>query len=149
MKKKEVINQLRKAKTAHIRWRSYAQALVSGITLDEERVPIVHTDCEFGRWYYGAGQALGGFPEFKAIASPHEQLHTVYLELFRQLFEPERGGLLARLIGRRRSASSAKNDLIQRLLDELLQVSERLMGHIETLEQTILSTDDAVIARLL
>ena len=149
MKKKETISQLRKAKTAHIRWRSYAQALVSGIALDEERVPIVHTDCEFGRWYYGDGQTLGGFAEFKAIALSHERLHTVYMELFRALFEPERGGLLTRLIGRRRSASAAKNGLIQQLLDELLQVSERLMGHIEALEQTILATDDTAIARLM
>lgn len=148
MEKREVITRLRKAKTAHIRWRGYAQALVAGVPLDEERVPIVHTDCEFDRWYYGDGQALGGFAEFAAIAAPHEQLHRVYLEIFKQLFEPERGGLLARLIGRRRTAT-ARSDLIQRHLDELVQVSERLLRHIETLERTLLEADEAAVACLL
>ena len=31
MAKREVITRLRKAKTAHIRWRGYAQALIAGV----------------------------------------------------------------------------------------------------------------------
>ncbi len=149
MAKREVITRLRKAKTAHIRWRGYAQALVTGVPLDEDRIPIVHTDCEFGRWYYGAGQALQVFPPFQAIAAPHEQLHLVYMQIVKQLFEPERDGLLARLIGRRSSAAAAKSSRIQQLLDQLLQVSEQLMGHIEALEQAVAASGDDVIAALL
>ncbi len=149
MAKREVITRLRKAKTAHIRWRGYAQALIAGVPLDEDRIPIAHTDCEFGRWYYGAGQTLQVFPQFHAIAAPHEQLHLVYMQIVKQLFESERGGLLARLLGRRSSAAAAKSDRIQQLLDQLLQVSEQLMGPIETLEQAVAASDDDVIAALL
>ncbi len=148
MDKQKVIAQLRKAKSAHIRWRSYAQALVSGVPLDADRVPVIHTDCEFGRWYYGDGQALAPLTGFRDIAEPHEQLHAIYMEIFKHLFQPERGGLLSRLIGKKRRDEGVKQATVQSLLNELLRVSERLLGCIETLEKEVNTSDDDTLARL-
>ena len=149
MEKKEIIANLRKAKTAHIRWRSYAQALVSGIPLDEDRVPVIHTDCEFGRWYFGDGQALAKLQSFQAIAVPHEQLHAVYMEIFKSLFEEENVGLLKRLIGKKGQTSEIRKRAVQSLLDEMLRISERLIGHIEQLDQDILAMDEAKLSTLI
>jgi hypothetical protein len=147
MEKKEVISQLRKAKTAHIRWRSYAQALVAGVPMDEGKVPVIHTDCEFGRWYFGEGQALADLPGFRAINEPHEQLHTVYMEIFKHLFEEENVSLFDRLIGRKAKTNQNRHLAVQSLLDELLRISERLIGHIEELEQAVSEMDEESLAK--
>jgi len=148
MEKKAVINQLRKAKSAHIRWRSYAQALVSGIPMDEGKVPVIHTDCEFGRWYFGEGQALSNIHGFKAIAAPHERLHAVYMEIFKQLFEEDDITLFARLIGRKAKTQESRRLAVQNLLDELLSISEKLLENIEELEQAVAVMDDEELASL-
>ncbi len=42
--KKEALDKLRKAKGAHIKWRSYAQALVAGVTVSDDGVyDVIHT----------------------------------------------------------------------------------------------------------
>lgn len=82
----EIIQKLRKAKQSHKRWVSYASALIEGIPIEKDQVPINYTDCEFGSWYYGDGQALSGLREFKEIEDPHSQLHTLYMQIFALLF---------------------------------------------------------------
>lgn len=58
MTKKEIIIKLRAAKASHIQWRAYAQAIVGGFSVDQNHVPVIHTNCKFGQWYYGKGQIL-------------------------------------------------------------------------------------------
>ncbi|MGM0594670.1 MAG: CZB domain-containing protein [Pseudomonadota bacterium] len=148
MDKRVVIAQLRKAKSAHIRWRSYAQALVAGVPMDEGKVPVIHTDCEFGKWYYSDGQALAGIDAFQAIAEPHEQLHSVYMEIFKHLFEEENVGLFQRLIGKKASSLKGRRAAVESLLAELLRISERLLGHIEALEQRVIAMEESQLAEL-
>ena len=57
MNENEALQQLRKAKTAHLKWRTYAQALVGGVSVEADKTPLAHTECEFGRWYLGPGRA--------------------------------------------------------------------------------------------
>lgn len=148
MDKKLIIGQLRKAKTAHIRWRSYAQAVVSGVPVDEGRVPVFHTDCEFGRWYYGDGQALAHLPGFNDIAKPHEQLHAVYMEIFKHLFEDESISLLGRLIGKKAKVEAQKQRAVQSLLNELIKISDQLVGHIERLERSVAKLPEEEFAEM-
>jgi len=148
MEKKMIITQLRKAKTAHIRWRSYAQALVSGVPMDENKVPVIYTDCDFGRWYYGEGQALADLAGYRAIDDPHERLHQVYLDIFQHLFEEEDIGLFDRLIGRKAQTPENRHLEIQNKLEELLRISERLLGHIDELEHSVMKLDDETLAQM-
>lgn len=148
MDRKAIITQLRKAKTAHIRWRSYAQALVSGVPIDENKVPVIYTECDFGRWYYGEGQALDGLGGYRSIDNPHEQLHAVYLDIFQHLFEEEDISLFDRLIGRKARESVERQREIQEKLDELLRISERLLAYIDELEHSVMVLDDETLARM-
>lgn len=79
----EAQQKLRKAKTAHLKWRTYAQALAAGLNIDETKAPLDHTSCEFGQWYHGSGQTLrDATPLFDEIAEPHRLLHEIYAELY-------------------------------------------------------------------
>jgi len=148
MDKKAIIAQLRKAKTAHIRWRSYAQALVSGIPMDEGKVPVIYTDCDFGRWYYGEGQALAGLAGYRAIDDPHEQLHAVYLDIFQHLFEDDDISLFDRLRGRKVRTPENRQLEIHGKLEELLRISERLLSYIDELEHSVMALDDEILANM-
>jgi hypothetical protein len=80
--KQELLALIRRAKSSHIRWRSYAQGLIGGVPVDEDRLPIKHTDCRFGQWYFGEGtRDFGHLEIFKDLAGPHEMLHALYAQI--------------------------------------------------------------------
>lgn len=119
LQKDELLDVIRKAKSSHIRWRSYAQALVDGVELGEDRAPVSHMDCRFGQWYYGDGrEQLGDLDAFREIEQPHEQLHTAYARI---------------------DALVAEGQLAQarEQLDELIGISRFLLERIELLEDEV------------
>ena len=78
-----ILKELRKAKAAHIKWRSYAYAMVSGLDIDTEYTPLQHTECLFGKWYYGAGKEhFGHLDTYAGIEVPHKILHMLYTKIY-------------------------------------------------------------------
>ncbi len=117
--KDHLLALIRKAKSSHIRWRAYAQGLVAGVKVQEDRLPISHTDCKFGHWYYGEGRSqLGDLNIFEDIEGPHEMLHAIY----GQIFELVQNG---------------KSEKAHRKLDEMVSVSRSLLEQIELLEAEV------------
>ncbi len=137
MDKKEVLAQLRRAKSAHILWRSYAQALVSGLAVEEEHLPVMHTDCKFGQWYYGSGQQLSSLASFEAIGMPHDILHKVYRSIFELLFGEDKRTSLQKLFGSKAKLEQKRHDEADVLMQNLLQVSGTLLDVIDLLEDEI------------
>ena len=137
MNKQEVLQQLRVAKSAHIQWRARAQALVAGIEVEKDKLPIIHTDCKFGQWYYGNGQDLASLPSFKAVETPHEILHSIYMKLFKVLHgEDDRSGW-KKLFGKQSSFEDTQIDRAKEYLKELVEISKTLLTAIELLENDI------------
>jgi hypothetical protein len=113
----EVLAMIRRAKLSHVRWRAYAQGMVAGVPVDDERVPVQHTDCQFGQWYFGDGMKhLANVPTYVRLRGPHETLHGVYAEIHH-------------LIGKQDfSQASAK-------LEELVRASRELLELMDVLEK--------------
>ncbi len=117
--KAELLRIIRKAKSSHIRWRSYAQALMAGLEVPPESAPVNHQSCGFGKWYYGDGtRQLGHLDIYADIATPHEILHQIYGRIH---------GLVA----------SGSMDEAKPLLDQLIGVSRTLLDAIQLLEQEV------------
>jgi hypothetical protein len=141
--KKEALEQLRKAKGAHIKWRAYAQALVSGVPVSNEKIPIEHTACAFGQWYHGEAKLkLGHLAAYEAIYTPHEMLHEIYKRIFEVINSPDPGGL--------KKSPSPKNGrdnerlaLARSYMEELVGVSETLLLALDILEDEIRELPDA------
>lgn len=148
-KKKEILAQLRSAKSAHIKWRSYAQALVAGLPLDDSKVPVIHTDCAFGRWYYGPGQVLASLNSYRAIEEPHEILHNIYMKIVKKLFHEEDVGLLKKLLGSSKRAGENRATEVSELMENLVVVSRTLLETIEMVEKEVLQMDEEEIGSLL
>ncbi len=148
MDKKQVVTHLRAAKSAHIKWRSYAQAIVAGLPISEDQVPVIHTDCAFGKWYYGPGQKLSSLPGFQAIETPHEALHGIYMQIFKLLFETEEVGFFRKLIGTSKKRDDRREQL-NTMLNSLIEMSKTLLAAIELLEQEVLRMNDEEVAELI
>lgn len=124
MEKTELLRTIRKAKSSHIRWRSYAQALVAGLEVPPDSAPVSHESCGFGTWYYGEGtRQLGHLDVFQDIATPHEILHGIY----RRIHELVGGGRM----------EEAKP-----LLQQLVGVSGTLLEAIQLLDQEVMAQPD-------
>lgn len=134
------LQQIGRAKTAHLRWRAYAQALLSGHDIEEGHLPLEHDECQFGRWYYGAGQALHSLPEFRAIDAPHKQLHQVCMDLFNLLKRSENPSLWQRIMDPAGKGDQKKTAEIQSKAALLTSVSGELLRALETLERQLRDT---------
>ena len=148
MDKIEIITILKLAAVSHRAWCSNAQALIDGIPLDKDKVPVSSYECEFGRWYYGEGQSLKGVPGFREIETSHEKLHATYLEIFALLYgeENSKPSLFSKLIGRaqkaaaeKRQAARAKSLLLKDHSTEILDKMEQLQKVISAMGEKQLS----------
>jgi len=148
MNKKEIINTLHAAKAAHMQWRARAQALVAGISADKDHVPVMYTDCKFGKWYYGEGQKLSNFPAFRGLEDPHEQLHLVYMEIFKHLFGPDHRSGWSKLFGTKRAYREQEMAAAEDLLPRLVGISHTLLETVDMLEAAINASSDEELAAL-
>jgi hypothetical protein len=137
MDKRQALEEIHAAKTAHIQWRARAQALVAGIPVNQEQIPVIHTDCKFGKWYYGPGQALNFLPSYRAVEEPHEQLHSVYMKIFTLLFGEDHRSVLSSVFGSKRKREAEKHEQAEKHLAHLVGISHTLLETVEMLEHDV------------
>jgi hypothetical protein len=130
MKKREIIMQIRASKSAHVRWKSYVQIALRGIITDqaEATLPIVQTECDFGKWYYGDGMFLSLLPNFQNLEHPHEMLHEMYIQIYTLQKAKLQGGFFT---SKRRMLRKRQHEISQLVAN--LNDYSRIM--IETLQQ--------------
>lgn len=148
MDKTILLQQLRTAKSAHIQWRARAQAMVNGLALDENAVPVLHTDCKFGKWYYGPGQMLNHLPAYHEIDEIHEKLHLTYMEIFKCLFGDDDRSKLSKVFGSTRKHETAKLKKAETLLPVLVDISKDLLATIEMLESQVRALPEEELQKL-
>jgi hypothetical protein len=147
-KKADILNNLRSAKAAHLRWKAHAHAMVEGLPLEEGQIPMIHTDCAFGKWYYGAGQSLSSLMTYAALDEPHEQLHTTYMKIFKLLFGEDDRSVLGKLFGSK--AKPAKNRAeAEILMAKLASISGTVVELLNRLEKDVLALSDEEIDALM
>jgi elongation factor P hydroxylase len=138
MDKNEVIATLRNAVRTHKQWVGNAHALIEGVPLDKEKVPLNATECEFGRWYYSDGQKLKKISGFKEIEISHNNLHKTYTEIFAILFgENREPSFFQKMFGLSRNVAAANRDEAMEKYHVLEKQSETIIKQIEQLEKVI------------
>jgi hypothetical protein len=148
MNKIEILTQLRQAKSAHIQWRAYAQALVAGIPVDKDHVPVIHTNCAFGKWYYGRGQQLSSLSAYRAIETPHEMLHQIYMKLFNLLFGEGDSSFFKRIFGSKGKLNAKGKERAEELMRNLISVSETLLEAVALLEGEVKELPEEELANM-
>jgi methyl-accepting chemotaxis protein len=120
MTKLEAVCIVRQAKSSHIRWRAYVQAMLAGIEIQTSQAPLHHKECNFGQWFY-----RDGFASFAHVEYTHELLHAVYLLIHQALQDGDLGR--ARIIG-----------------EQMVGISYSLVETIDLLQQEIQSAEQEV-----
>ena len=147
MDKHQVIERLHEAKRAHLAWVGRAELLTRGIPIEKEQIPVLHTHCPFGQWYFGDGQALRQFPEFTAIDESHRELHQAYAEIFKLITEEENASLFSRMLGYARRQHEHNEPLIRMYMDQLEAASRKVVERLDALEERIHQLDEQTFAR--
>jgi len=126
MTKLEAVCIVRQAKSSHIRWRAYVQAMLVGIEIQTSQAPLHHKECNFGQWFYRDGFAsFAHWPLFQDVEYTHELLHAVYLLIHQALQDGDLGR--ARVIG-----------------EQMVGISYSLVETIDLLQQEIQSAEQEV-----
>jgi len=133
VEKQEIINELNKAKNAHVMWFANAMALSVGTDPGDSSVPKKHTECTFGKWYYGAGQENNGLDSYKAIEIIHKKLHDKYNEIFAE-FEKLSSECIFENIALRDSPQQQK---FNASIEELKVISKELLAKLAELENDL------------
>jgi hypothetical protein len=155
MKKDEILEHLRGAKIAHIKWVQKAKLLISGLDIDEHAIPVDSTECAFGKWFYSDGQVLNALSNnplecMQHIETLHFSLHDMYLKIFSLYFsEEKKGGFFAKLFGLKKKAlSTTEQEKAQMYYKEMENISQKLLDEINRLERRLVSISDDKIALL-
>ncbi|MBL4661653.1 MAG: CZB domain-containing protein [Alcanivoracaceae bacterium] len=144
----DIITKIRKAKMAHKRWVGHASAMIEGIPVEKDQVPINYTDCVFGHWYYDEGQNLSSLKEFKEIEEPHVELHLIYMEIFQILFKKKKVSFFNKLIGKSSKISDKDKKMARAKFRILDQVSKQIIDKLDALESKLKQLDTKEVAQL-
>ena len=157
MEKEEVLEHLRAAKAAHIKWIQKAKLLINGIDISEDAIPIDSTECKFGKWFYSDGQILNSLSNnpmecMQSIENLHFSLHDKYLQIFNIYFSQEKkAGFFAKLFGikRKKELSSEEVESAKKYYQEMEKVSKALLDEINRLERRLVAVSQEKIKSLL
>ncbi|MDQ7004572.1 MAG: CZB domain-containing protein [Ghiorsea sp.] len=140
MKLSEAVSQLHNARAAHKAWVARAEALIVGINVNKEHIPMLPTDCIFGQWYYGSGQMLRNLPAYHAIEKSHDDLHRIYMHIFKLLFDEPDVSAWGGLFGQQAKVKAVQLKKAEALLPRLQSISEEVCELLETLEKQLIET---------
>lgn len=82
------------AKSSHYAWKTRVQSYILGLADIEESDACDHTECYFGKWFYGeAKKTFGKYAEYQQLEKAHKLVHD---ELFNIIKHNQSGNKAAR-----------------------------------------------------
>lgn len=148
MNKTELVSTINAAKDAHKKWVNNAHALIEGTILDKTLVPVMATECKFGKWYYARGQMLKRITYFKEIEALHNDLHKTYMDIFAILFSEKQQALvmnssiLGKLFGHAHNKSEDDKQLAIGKYQILDRQSQQMIKKLDQLEKLVSAMSD-------
>ncbi len=155
MEKEEVVNHLRAAKAAHIKWVQRAKLLINGLDIEEGAIPVDSTECKFGQWFYGDGQLLNSLANnpteaMSNIETLHFKLHDQYLQIFNVYFSKTKGGFFSKIFGmKRKVVGEFEAQVAKEHYDIMENISKELLDEINRLERRLIAVSEDKIRTLI
>jgi len=148
MMRNQIIQKLHTAKRSHLAWVGRAELLTQGHEIEKEQIPVLHTDCAFGDWYFGDGQMLNDLPEFQEIDPAHKRLHDAYASVFKLITQEENASAFSKLLGIAKRKKEADQPVIHQYMNDLEQASQSVIGSLERLESRLRAMNDEEFEQL-
>lgn len=140
MQKNEVLEHLRNAKVAHLKWVQRGKTLVSNIPVEKDAIPMDYTACMFGQWFYSDGQRIAmmaGMDCIGEIGKKHQELHDEYVKIFKIYFGDAHKSFFSKLFNLKKHVSEAEQDIAKEYYNTLKEISEELLKLIDKLERRV------------
>jgi len=140
MDKGDVLKAIRAARRSHVVWVDRAKALVNGLEITKEQIPLEVTSCDFGKWFYCDGQILLSiFTEeaIKTLENKHKELHDIYMKIFKIYFNSSDFSFWKRLLRKKRKISAADEHNALAYIRDLEEVSNELISYLNIIEKKL------------
>jgi hypothetical protein len=140
LKKQKVLENIRAARLAHVKWIDRARLLVSGGEISESEIPLESTSCDFGHWFYSDGQvllAIFSAASVKKLESKHKELHQTYMKIFKIYFDTSDQSFFSKLFNRRKEISEREKLMAHEELVYLEEVSDELIAYLNIFEKNL------------
>lgn len=154
MGKEIIVEHLRNAKAAHIKWVQKAKLLINGMEVKEDSIPVDSTECKFGKWFYSDGQVLNALSNnplecMAKIERLHFSLHDVYMNIFKIYFNKPKSGLFAKLFGKKKTINEYESNKALEYYTELEAISVELLDEINRLERRVIAIPEEKMKELI
>ena len=143
--KQDVLKSIRAARRSHVKWVEHAKALVNGLEITKEQIPLEVTSCDFGKWFYCDGQILLSIFKEKAIEkleSKHKELHDTYMKIFKIYFDTSNLSFWDKILKRQKKVLANEEHTAIKHLEELEAVSSELISYLNIIEKKISVIDE-------
>ena len=140
MNKAETLEHLHSAKKAHVKWVQRAKALIEGLPIEKEAIPVDCTECKFGQWFYGEGQNLNAIPGMDCMdemESLHFNLHDMYMKIFKVYFGEMNRSFFSKLFNMKKKVTENDKEIVREYYEQLLVISHQLIDVINRLERRL------------
>lgn len=150
MSKEILLEEIKKAKNAHLLWVKRAKHLVQDLPVAENMIPLDPKECEFGHWFYAQAIKFDSLPStakiIKDIEACHDLVHDLYFDIYEIFFiETKQTGILKKFhFGNKRVGESRRSDAVGYFL-ELEEASGNLIKLIDAFENTIRNANENLI----
>jgi hypothetical protein len=151
MKKQKVLDNIRAARLAHVKWVDRARRLVEGGDITANEIPVEATSCDFGHWFYSDGQvllAIFSAASVKKLESKHKELHITYMKIFKIYFDTSDQSFLAKLFNKRKEISERGRMDAHEELAYLEGISEELIAYLNIFEKNLNSIEEKDFEKL-
>lgn len=132
MTKKQILNKIRNVKNEHSRWVTYAEAKIKGISVNDDLVPVKHTECGCGKMFSENGQIRFHLQSAQSIPVDHEEFHKIYEILYKLINEEEKGNLFTK-----GAMKKKKEKQINDYLEVLKNLSENIKSSFDNVYKEV------------
>jgi hypothetical protein len=150
MDKIDILKNIRAARRAHVIWVDRAKALVNGLEITKDQIPLDVTSCDFGKWFYCDGQILLSiFTEeaIKTLENKHKELHDIYMKIFKIYFNTSDFSFWEKLLKKKKRISAGDEHNALAYVRNLEEVSSELISYLNIIEKKINSIDEENIKK--
>jgi len=85
VKREEISRLIREGRALYADWMAKVELVVNGVYKPEDLKPVSYTHSEFGKLFQSFSSEFHKLPTYKAIVTPLEGLHDMYVEIYKEL----------------------------------------------------------------